>query len=220
VFRRYVAGLATLTFATQVQGTVVAWQVYAVTNDTLSLGLIGLAEALPFIGCALWAGHVADRHDRRRIVLWATLVLVGCSAALLALSLRPRVGPGAAERFVRTVYGVIFVSGLARSFLQPARQALSSEIVPRDVLANAVTWRSTVWQASAVGGPALGGVLYGLAGAPAAYAIDTALMGVALLAFARVRATAAAAARAAPSASPPCRVWSRGCSSSAGSRCC
>ena len=73
VFRRYVAGLATLTFATQVQGTVVAWQVYAVTNDTLSLGLIGLAEALPFIGCALWAGHVADRHDRRRIVLWATL---------------------------------------------------------------------------------------------------------------------------------------------------
>ena len=193
-FRRYVAGLATLTFATQVQGTVVAWQVYAVTNDELSLGLIGLAEALPFIGCALWAGHVADRHDRRRIVLWATLVLLGCSAALLALSLRRP----PAEQFVRSVYGVIFVSGLARSFLQPARQALSSEIVPRDVLANAVTWRSTVWQASAVGGPALGGVLYGFAGAPSAYAVDTALMVVAFLAFTRVRVgTAAAAARAA-----------------------
>lgn len=196
-FRRYIAGLATLTFATQVQGTVVAWQVYAVTRDELSLGLIGLAEALPFIGCALWAGHVADRHDRRRIVLAATVVLLACSAALLALSLRPPGGPDGPRRFVRMVYGVIFVSGLARSFLQPARQALSSEIVPRETLANAVTWRSTVWQASAVGGPALGGVLYALAGAPAAYAIDTALMGMAFLAFARVRATGAAAARAA-----------------------
>lgn len=193
IFRRYIAGLATLTFATQVQGTVVGWQVYAVTRDPLSLGLIGLAEALPFIACALWAGHVADRVDRRRIILWATAVLVACSAALLALSLRtPPAGT-----FVRSVYGVILVSGVARSFLQPARQALSSEIVPRDVLANAVTWRSTTWQAAAVGGPALGGVLYGLAGPSAAYMLDTGLMVLAFLAFVRVRhRSAAAAARA------------------------
>jgi MFS family permease len=183
VFRRYIAGLAALTFATQVQGTVVAWQVYAITRDPLSLGLIGLAEALPFIGFALWAGHVADRADRRRIVQWATLVLVACSAALLALSLRPPAGPV----YVRTVYGVILVSGVARSFLQPARQALSSEIVPRAVLANAITWRSTTWQAAAVGGPAVGGLLYGLSGPSTAYAADTALMAGALLAFAGVR---------------------------------
>ena len=182
-FRRYVAGLAALTFATQVQGTIVGWQVYAITRDPLSLGLIGLAEALPFIGCALWAGHVADRGDRRRIVQWATLVLVACSAALLALSLRPPAGPA----YVRTVYGVILVSGVARSFLQPARQALSSEIVPRAVLANAITWRSTTWQAAAVGGPALGGLLYAAAGPPTAYAVDTALMVGALAAFAGVR---------------------------------
>jgi MFS family permease len=88
---------------------------------------------------------------------------------------------------VRTVYGVILVSGVARSFLQPARQALSSEIVPRTVLANAITWRSTTWQAAAVGGPALGGLLYGLSGPPTAYAVDTVLMVGALLAFAGVR---------------------------------
>jgi MFS family permease len=183
VFRRYIAGLAALTFATQVQGTVVGWQVYAITRDPLSLGLIGLAEALPFIGCALWAGHVADRGDRRRIVQWATVVLVACSAALLALSLRPPPGPV----YVRTVYGVILVSGVARSFLQPARQALSSEIVPRSVLANAITWRSTTWQAAAVGGPAVGGLLYGLSGPSTAYAVDTGLMAAALVAFAGVR---------------------------------
>ncbi len=220
MFRRYVAGLAALTFATQVQGTVVAWQVYAVTRDELSLGLIGLAEALPFIGCALWAGHVADRRDRRRVVLWATLALVACSAALLALSARlgpagasaaaalgaARGGTGATtgattgaaaggEWFVRAVYGVILVSGVARSFLQPARQALSSEIVPRETLANAVTWRSTTWQAAAVGGPALGGLLYAAAGATAAYGVDTVLMVAALLAFAGVRARPELAAR-------------------------
>lgn len=193
-FRRYIAGLGALTFATQVQGTVVGWQIYAITRDPLSLGLIGLAEALPFIGCALWAGHVADRLDRRRIVQWATLVLLACSAALLTLSLRPPPGPV----YVRTVYGIILVSGVARSFLQPARQALSSEIVPRSVLANAITWRSTTWQAAAVGGPALGGLLYGLSGPPTAYGVDTALMIVALVAFAGVHThPERAAARAA-----------------------
>ena len=121
------------------------------------------------------------------------VAVLAVTGVLVALAVRPP----AAATLLRAIYGVIFVSGVARSFLQPARQALSSEIVPRDVLANAVTWRSTVWQASAVGGPALGGVLYGLAGAPAAFAIDTALMVGAFLAFTRVRSAAGAAARAA-----------------------
>jgi len=163
----------------------VAWQVYAVTHDALSLGLIGLAEALPFISVALWAGHVADRHDRRALVLASTGVLFLCSAALLALALRPPARAG----LVRAIYGVIVVSGVARSFLQPARQALASELVPRDVLPNAVTWRSVTWQAAAVGGPALGGLLYGFAGPPATYAVALVLMAAGLAAFVAVRYT-------------------------------
>ncbi len=162
-----------------------AWQVYAVTHDALSLGLIGLAEALPFISVALWAGHVADRHDRRALVLASTGVLFLCSAALLALALRPPARAG----LVRAIYGVIVVSGVARSFLQPARQALASELVPRDVLPNAVTWRSVTWQAAAVGGPALGGLLYGFAGPPATYAVALVLMAAGLAAFVAVRYT-------------------------------
>lgn len=182
-FRRYTLGLLTLTFATQVQAVVVAWQLYDRTHDPLSLGLIGLAEALPFIGCALWAGHVADQTDRRRIVLWATAVLVLCSVALVALT---AANPPAAT-FARSVYGIIAVSGVARSFLQPARQALSSEIVPRDVLPNAITWRSVTWQAASVGGPALGGLLYGYAGVQPAYVIVAVLMGAAFVAFGLLR---------------------------------
>lgn len=182
-FRRYIAGLLTLILATQVQGVVVAWQVYAVTRDPLSLGLIGLAEALPFIGFALWAGHVADRVDRRKLTIAATVVLALCSAALLALSM----APPAPRRHVTLIYAIIFVSGIARSFLNPARTALSTELVPRALLANSLTWRSTTWQTAAVGGPALGGLLYALSGATVAYALDTALMLVALAAFVRVQ---------------------------------
>ena len=70
-FLWFVASLVAFTFGTQIQATVVAWQVYALTKDPLSLGLVGLAEALPFIGAALYAGHVADRHNRKRLSLLA-----------------------------------------------------------------------------------------------------------------------------------------------------
>jgi MFS family permease len=182
-YRRYILSLLALTLALQVQGVVVAWQVYDLTHDPLSLGLIGLAEALPYIGSALFAGHVADRHDRRRLVVASICVLVLCSLALLALTLRPR----AATEQVRLMYGVIFVSGFARSFLQPARTALGAELLPRALYANAVTWRSLVWQVAAVAGPALGGLLYGFSSATAAYTLDVVLITTALLSFALIR---------------------------------
>ena len=78
-FRRFVGSVLLLTVATQIQAVVVGWQIYAVTKDALSLGLVGLAEALPFIGIALFAGHVADRVNRRRVVALAMIVMVGCA---------------------------------------------------------------------------------------------------------------------------------------------
>jgi MFS family permease len=183
-YRRYIFSLLALTLALQVQGVVVAWQIYDITRDPLSLGLIGLAEALPYIGSALFAGHVADRHDRRRLVVASIAVLVLCSLALLALALRPR---AAGYEQVRLMYGVIFVSGVARSFLQPARTALGAELIPRELYASAVTWRSLVWQIAAVAGPALGGLLYGFAGATSAYTLDVVLISTALVSFALIR---------------------------------
>ena len=176
-----------MTLAAQVQGIVVAWQIYDLTHDPLSLGLIGLAEALPYIGFALIAGHLADRRDRHSTSLAALGVLLLCSLALLALSLAPRwvVRSPAAHR-IWPFYAVIFLSGIARSFLQPARQALGAEIVPRALYPNAVAWRSSTWQTGAVAGPALGGLLYGFTSAAFAYAVDAALMGVAVLTFAAI----------------------------------
>ena len=194
-FRRFIASSLAMTLAAQLQGTVVAWQVYAITRDPLSLGLIGLAEALPFIGVALFAGHVADRLDRRRIALAALAALLACSAALLALTVRPLAGRGQ----LLAIYGVIVVSGVARSFLQPARVALGAELVPREQYANAVTWRTSSWQLAAVLGPALGGLLYGFAGPAVAYVADVVLMGAALACMAAVRVAPRALAPAAES---------------------
>jgi MFS family permease len=172
-----------MTVASQIQGLVVSWQVYEVTHDPLSLGLIGLAEALPFIGFSLYAGHVADRLNRRTISMTALVVMLICGLVLLALNLTPgflhRYGAG-------PFYAIIFVTGIARSFLQPSRNALGAEIVPRPLYPNAVAWRSSTWQTAAVLGPALGGLLYGFASATVAYSVDALLMIVALVSFAAI----------------------------------
>jgi MFS family permease len=172
-FRRFVIGLFAFTMAIQIQGTVVGWQIYELTHDKLALGLIGLAEALPFIGTALYAGHVADRHDRRRIVIAALSLLLVAAVLLLAL---PLMLPAAPRLVVRSIYGVIVMSGFARSFLQPARQALAAELVPRPLYGNAITWRSGTWQLASVLGPAMGGLLFALGGSTLAYAAVVALM--------------------------------------------
>ncbi|MFL5593627.1 MAG: MFS transporter [Gemmatimonadaceae bacterium] len=182
-FLWFVASLVALTLATQIQATVVAWQVYALTKDPLSLGLVGLAEALPFIGAALFAGHFADRHNRKLLSLIALAVQLACGAALLFLTANSR-------RFlsgtVAPIYAAVCFSGLARSFLQPARTALAAEIVPRETYTNAITWRSSLWQFAAVLGPAAGGMIYGFSGARLAYVVEVALCAVSVMLFGRI----------------------------------
>jgi MFS family permease len=110
-------------------------------------------------------------------------VILLCGLTLLAFNLTPgflhRYGAG-------PFYSIIFVTGIARSFLQPSRNALGAEIVPRPLYPNAVAWRSSTWQVAAVLGPALGGLLYGFASATTAYVVDAVLLIVALVSFAAI----------------------------------
>jgi MFS family permease len=183
-FRWFIISLFAMTLASQLQAVVVGWQVYEITHDPLSLGLMGLAEALPFIAVALPAGHLADRLNRRTICVLGLAVLAACSVALLLFS----AVPGLMQRAgVGPIYGIIFASGIARALLQPARQALSAEIIPRAMYENAIAWRSSTWQTAAVLGPAVGGLLYGFAGAIVAYGVDAVLMVLALIGFLVVR---------------------------------
>jgi MFS family permease len=183
-FRWYIISLFAMTLASQLQAVVVGWQVYAITHDPLSLGLMGLAEALPFIAVALPAGYLADRLNRRTICVLALGVLAGCAVGLLLFSAIP----GLMQRAgVGPIYGIIFLSGLARAALQPARQAMGAEIIPRTMYQNAIAWRSSSWQTAAVLGPAVGGLLYGFSGAVVSYGVDVVLMVLALIGFLIVR---------------------------------
>jgi MFS family permease len=163
-FRWLIVSLLPSTLAQQVQAVVVGWQIYALTRDPLALGLIGLSEALPFIGVALFAGHVADRVDRRRISILSLVVMLLCAATLFALSFHLTRGSA-----VWPIYLVIALSGVARSFMTPSRAALAAELVPRELYQRASAWRSAAWQLAAVVGPALGGLLYGFGSARLAY---------------------------------------------------
>lgn len=181
-FRWFIIALTTMTVAVTMRGIVVGWQVYELTHDPLSLGLIGLAEALPFIAVALFAGHVADRTDRRTVAIGAMTVLLLCAGGLLVLSGKGTLTAGD----VRWFYAIIFVGGIARSFLMASRTALAAELVPRALYGNASAWRTSSWQFAAVAGPAIGGLLYGFSGPVTAYATDLTLMAIAVAAMFRI----------------------------------
>ena len=182
-FRRLLLSHALLTLAREAQIVVVGWQVFALTRDPLTLGLIGLAEALPYIGIALYAGHVADRTERRAMAIGGTIALTLSAVALLVLTVTP--GAITAER-VWPVYVIVALSATARSFMRPAVFALSAEVVPRELYPNAVAWRTSSWHLAAVGGPAMGGLLYGFKGATLAYIVVIVGMAFSLAAIASV----------------------------------
>jgi MFS family permease len=156
------------TIAVQMQTVAVGWQVYQVTRDPLDLGLIGLSQFLPFVLLVLPAGHVADRHDRRRIL--AACFALECLCALLLLAFAAR-----GLESARPVFAVMLLFGAARAFAMPTGQALLPNLVPRAQFGAAVALNSSTWQVATIAGPALGGLAY-LLGAEVVYAIVAALL--------------------------------------------
>jgi MFS family permease len=181
-YGRFIVSLLAMTIGAQVQAIVVSWQIYQATRDPLALGLVGLAEVLPYVSVALFAGHVVDRGDRRRISLWALGVLLTAAATFFVLSV---IWP--VPRVVWPYYLIIAVCGLARSFLQSARSPLVAELVPREAYANAATWRSSTYQLASVVGPALGGLLYAVFGARLTFGVNVILTSLALTAMWQIR---------------------------------
>ncbi len=152
----------------------VGWQVYAITGRALDLGFVGLAQFLPVFGLTLVGGHVADRFDRRRILIACNLTIMIASALLFALS-------HYGMRDVKPIYGVLVLLGVARAFSGPAGQALMPHLVPVENLGNAVAWGSTIFKIANVVGPTAGGLIYAASGADTVYAGATiAILGAAV----------------------------------------
>lgn len=180
-FRLFILSRLFITLAIQIQGVVVGWQIYEITKDPLSLGLIGLAEAIPAITVSLYAGHLADVVERKKIILACVITLSLCSFALFYFTTNP--GAFILEHGAFPIYSVIFVSGLARGFLSPANFSFMPQLVDRSLYQNAITWNSTIWESASVGGPMVGGLIYGFFGITAAYAADAILVLAAVICY-------------------------------------
>jgi MFS family permease len=174
-FTRYQLARVTAILGAEAQSVAVAWQVYSITHRALDLGFTGLALFLPGLLFLLPAGHVADRFDRRQIILVCYGLQVVATTVLLLLT---RIGFHGAHP-VYPIYCVLFFMGTARAFSGPASSALIPHLVPEAHFVNAVTWGGAIWQFSNITGPALGGLLFTL---PLAHWVpDTALQGAGIV---------------------------------------
>ena len=172
------------------------WELYERTGSALALGMVGLVTAIPVVLLALPAGHLADRADRKKIVIGAQIVFIMMSLSLAAVSWRA--GP------VFIVYAILLVRGVAQAYNNPARSALLPRLVPVEVFGNAVTWSSSAFQTAAVVGPAIGGLVIAIQHrATAAYVIDAILTSIYLVTLFAIRGDAAAKAEAGPFALRP-----------------
>src|SRR5450759_4348714 len=148
-------------------------------------GLIGLAEALPFISVALYAGHIADRFNRKKIILWFDFLFLFASGLLLLITYHKT---GIIGKFgVLPIYLCVAISGIARAFLYPATIALMAQVVPRSLYTNSSTWNSTIWQIAAITGPAIGGLVYCFFGVKVAYMAVIVSMLISFLLLSNIR---------------------------------
>ncbi|NJO12890.1 MAG: MFS transporter [Gammaproteobacteria bacterium] len=154
------------------------------TGDPLDLGLIGLAQFLPFVALVLPAGHVADQYDRRTILALCFVVEVGCGVLLLAFTL---IGLKTAW----PVFAALVLFGTARAFSMPASQAITPNLVPVESFGNAIALNSSTFHVATIAGPTLGGVLY-LAGPAVVYSCVIALLAIAVFLMLQVRLPRAA----------------------------
>ena len=158
-FRRFITGRFLFIMGLRMMGTVTAWWIYQLTKDPLSLGLIGLAEVIPAVSLALYAGHVVDKNDRRKMILRTVVLYSLCTAVLLATSFSTDFLQAGKKIAVATLYTVFFFTGVIRAFSGPSFGAVIAQIVPVQLLANATTWSQGTWLSASVTGHALAGFL-------------------------------------------------------------
>ncbi len=153
-FRLLLAGQFLTSFGTQMVSFAIGWELWLRTNSEFALGLVGLVQVIPVIVLSLPGGHVADHHNRKRLVMITQVLLASCSLGLALLSLT--------EGSLFLVYVCLFGIGVARAFYSPAASTLLPQTVPPEIFASAATWNSSAWQLAAILGPAFAGIVVAL----------------------------------------------------------
>ena len=162
-----------MVLAYQIMAVAVGWHIYEITHDTLALGLIGLAEVIPYFTCALFAGHAVDHFCSRRFFGALAAVTLGINALTLTALTMGLIG--SSENASYWIYGSIMLTGIERAFIAPSYSTLFAIILPREEYARASAIGSSVFQAGLIAGPAIGGLLVGFASKTFAYSMAAGL---------------------------------------------
>ncbi len=170
-FRSYIGMRFFFTFAYQMQAVVVGFYIYHLTKSAFALGLVGLCEAIPAIGIALYGGYVADKSEKRKMLLIISALVLFASLVMFMVTMKnmePYLHKG---WIIPIIYLMIFLNGLARAFYGPATFTIYAHSIPKEIYPNGSTWSSSSWQTASILGPAAGGLIYGFYGITAAFSI-------------------------------------------------
>lgn len=157
-FLHLVIGSFLLTLALLAQEIAIGYELYCITRNPLSLGLIGLVEAVPFISFSLFGGHIADKYSKRKILL-RSAGGIAISSIMLQIIVRQQ-GHISQAALLIVIYLTIFIIGFCRAFLSPTSTSLRAILVPIHLYENASAWGSSAWQVGAIVGPLMSGFLY------------------------------------------------------------
>jgi MFS family permease len=179
-FRALLAARFTNSLALGALATVVAFQVYDLTHDPLWLGWLGLAEGIPALALALFGGHIADRRDRRSIVISTSLAATACAGVLSMLAATHVFG-------LLGILGVIAATGVASGFERPALSAFAAQIIPRDQTVRGASYSSSAFQTANILGPTIGGIAIAIVGVTTTYVAITVVLALSTLFLLRTR---------------------------------
>jgi len=147
-----------LVFAWSMQFIIIEWEVYSLTKDPWSLGLIGLMEVIPAVSMALFAGHIVDQKEKRGLLIKCIIGFSIISLGLFLLTWPKVVADWSTQKILYGIYFFVFLGGLVRAFIGPTVFSLIALIVPKKLYPNAATWSSSTWQVASVIGPATAGI--------------------------------------------------------------
>ena len=160
-FRTYIGMRFFFTFANQIQIVVIGFYIYKLTESAFALGFLGLCEAIPAIGIALYGGYIADKSEKRKMLLIIYSAVLFSSLTLFIVTLDSMNAYIQTSWIVPIIYTMIFCNGVARAFYAPAAFAVFANSIPKEHYPNASTWSSSSWQIASIIGPAAGGLIYG-----------------------------------------------------------
>lgn len=180
-FRSYLGMRFFFTFAYQMQAVIIGFHIYHLTKDPLALGLIGLCEAIPAISIALYGGYIADKSEKRGLLLKIFVCVFLCSLIMLVATSRQMHAYVPVSYIIPIMYSMVFGIGMARGFFGPATFSLMAEIIPKELYPNSTTWNSSSYMSASILGPAAGGLVYGFFGITTTYLIILAFIFIALV---------------------------------------